>query len=78
MASKKGSSGGDKKGKKPHKNKLTSKKYSHYKIEGDTVIRLKKHCPRCGAGTFLAEHKGRVTCGKCKYTEFAGKTDKTQ
>ncbi len=26
-------------------------------------------CPRCGAGTWLAEHKDRSTCGKCKYSE---------
>ncbi len=28
-----------KKGKKPHKNKPTSKKYTKYKIDGDTVTR---------------------------------------
>ena len=27
-------------------------------------------CPKCGAGTFLAVHKDRNTCGKCSYTEF--------
>lgn len=26
-------------------------------------------CPKCGAGTFLAEHKDRRTCGKCNYME---------
>jgi len=29
-----------------------------------------KFCPKCGAGVFMAEHKDRFTCGKCKYTEF--------
>lgn len=59
-------------GKKPHKNKPTSEKYKMYTLEGSTVKR-KASCPRCGPGTFLAAHKDRVTCGKCKYTEFSGK-----
>ncbi len=57
------------KGKKPHKNKPTSKKWEHYKsgkIES-------KMCPRCGAGIFLAEHSNRWHCGKCAYTEFMSK-----
>lgn len=66
MADKKG--GG--KGKKPHKNKPTSKKYSMYKVQGEEITR-KKHCPRCGVGVFLAEHDGRLHCGKCNYTEFS-------
>ncbi len=66
MATKKGGSSKERKGKKPHKNKLTSKKYSHYS-NGQTK---KKFCPRCGGGTFLAEHKGRQYCGSCHYTEF--------
>lgn len=48
--------------------KPTSKKYTKYKIEGDKVIRGKT-CPKCGIGVFLAEHKDRVYCGKCHYTE---------
>jgi len=66
MATKKGGSSKEKKGKKPHKNKKTSKKYSHY----ENGKAKKKHCPRCGPGTFLAEHKGRSYCGKCHYTSF--------
>lgn len=61
-----------KKGKKPHKNKPTSKKYTKYKIDGDKIVRA-KNCPRCGVGVFLMEAKGRVYCGKCHYTEFEGK-----
>jgi ubiquitin-small subunit ribosomal protein S27Ae len=76
VAKSKGGSKKDKKGKKPHKNKPTSVKYKHYKIEGDKVSRLKKHCPRCGPGVFLAVHKNRTYCGRCKYTEFKGKEDK--
>ena len=73
MAAPKGGTSGDKKGKKGKKNKPTSKKYSHYEVSGDTVTRKKKHCPRCGPGTFLAGHKDRVYCGKCHYAEFTGK-----
>ena len=28
-----------------------------------------KTCPKCGPGTFMAEHKDRRTCGTCKYME---------
>jgi len=60
----------EKKGKKPHKNKLTSKKYSLYKVNGDEIQKA-RFCPRCGPGIFLATHKDRLVCGKCKYTEFS-------
>jgi small subunit ribosomal protein S27Ae len=61
-----------KKGKKPHKNKPTSKKYTKYKIEGNKITRGKT-CPRCGPGIFLMETKDRVYCGKCHYSEFESK-----
>ncbi len=61
-----------KKGKKPHKNKPTSKKYTKYKIEGDKVKRSPV-CPRCGLGIFLMEANNRLYCGKCSYTEFKSK-----
>jgi small subunit ribosomal protein S27Ae len=73
MATTKGGATGVKKGKKPHKNKLTSKKYSHYKISGDKILKTNKNCPRCGPGVFLADHKTRMYCGKCHYTEFIEK-----
>lgn len=73
MAAQKGGAGGEKKGKKPHKNKLTSKKYKHYVIEAGALKRSRS-CPRCGSGVFLAVHKDRVSCGKCKYTEFLKKS----
>jgi small subunit ribosomal protein S27Ae len=60
------------KGKKPHKNKKTSKKYTKYKIEGDKITRART-CPRCGPGVFLMTAKDRVYCGKCHYAEFQGK-----
>ncbi len=61
-----------KKGKKPHINKPTSKKYSLYKIADGKVTRT-QNCPRCGPGIFLARHDGRLHCGKCNYTEFGKK-----
>ena len=61
--------------KKEFKNKLTSKKYSKYTIK-DNQIEKKPACPRCGAGIFLAQHKGRQTCGSCGYTVFETKKEK--
>ena len=72
MAAPVGGTEGKKKGKKPHVNKPTGKKYKHYTIEGEK-LKKKKTCPRCGQGTFLAVHKDRLYCCKCHYTEFLGK-----
>jgi ubiquitin-small subunit ribosomal protein S27Ae len=72
MATQEGGATKEKKGKKSHKNKPTSKKYKHFKVTGSTVARGKS-CPRCGPGIFLADHKTRLYCGKCKYTEFIQK-----
>lgn len=47
-----------------------------FKIEGDKIVRLRRNCPKCGDGVFLAEHKNRLSCGKCGYTEFKVKKDK--
>lgn len=67
-----------KKGKKPHKNKPTSKKYAKYQIEGDKVKRTHKFCPRCGPGVFLMNSKGRLYCGKCHYSEFSKSQEKKE
>ena len=67
-----GTNKNDKKGKKPHKNKKTSKKYTKYKIEGDKISR-QRTCPRCGPGIFLMNSQGRMYCGKCHYSEFESK-----
>ena len=64
MAEKKGSGG-----KKPRRNKPTSKKYTKYKFEGEKIIR-ERSCPRCGSGVFLMKAKDRLYCGRCHYTEF--------
>ena len=44
-----------------------------YKVEGGRLERLRQHCPKCGAGTFLARHADRTSCGHCGYTEFLKK-----
>ena len=49
-----------------------------YKINGDKLERLKKPCPRCGPGTFMAEHKDRFSCGKCGWTVFKKEENKKE
>lgn len=56
--------------KKEKGKKNTSEKWKKYIVKGDTVERTAKFCPRCGAGIFLAHHKNRLFCGKCRYTSF--------
>ncbi|CAI0455087.1 unnamed protein product [Linum tenue] len=37
-----------------------------YKVVGGGVLeRLRKECPKCGPGNFMADHGDRVSCGKC-------------
>lgn len=48
------------------------KKIEIFKVEGDKITRLRRNCPKCGDGVFLAEHKDRLSCGSCGYTEFKG------
>lgn len=66
-----------KKGKKPHKNKPTSKKYSKYTVEGDS-LKKERFCPRCGPGVFLMKAKDRLYCGKCHYAEFTSSSEKKE
>ena len=60
------------------------KKYQFFKVEGDKINRVRRHCPKCGPAVFIAEHKDRYSCGKCGYTEFKSgvkkelKPEKTQ
>ena len=49
------------------------KKRELYKIEGNRLVRQRRNCPKCGDGVFLGEHKDRLSCGNCGYTEFKGK-----
>ena len=41
-----------------------------YKIEGDSVKRLRPTCERCGPGYFMAKHNDRYTCGHCGFTRY--------
>jgi len=52
------------------KKTLRIKKSSFYKVDGESVVRTRKSCVKCGAGVYMAEHKDRLTCGKCGYTEM--------
>ncbi|MBS3051903.1 MAG: 30S ribosomal protein S27ae [Candidatus Aenigmarchaeota archaeon] len=50
-----------------------TKRWEFMKIDGETLKKIKQTCPRCGEGTFMAQHKekdGKVRnyCGKCHYT----------
>jgi ubiquitin-small subunit ribosomal protein S27Ae len=40
-----------------------------YETKGDTLHRTHRACPKCGPGTFLAEHPNRRSCGRCGYSE---------
>ena len=55
------------------KKQKKSEIWKMYKIEGDSITRVNHTCPKCGEGTFLAEHNNRYTCGRCGYTEFKRK-----
>ena len=48
---------------------------SLYEVSGDKITRKKQSCPKCGAGTYLAQHKDRQSCGKCHYTQFNSKKE---
>nr|MBI4157029.1 30S ribosomal protein S27ae [Candidatus Woesearchaeota archaeon] len=58
--------------KKKVKNKVSPKIWKKYKVSGDKLERS-KICPRCGPGTFMADHKDRYYCGKCHYLEVRPK-----
>ncbi|WP_400209113.1 30S ribosomal protein S27ae [Candidatus Methanomassiliicoccus intestinalis] len=62
----------DKKGKGAAPKEASAKK-NYYSVSGDKLERVKRSCPKCGPGVFLAEHKDRSSCGKCGYTEFKNK-----
>ncbi len=49
------------------------RKSNYYKVENEKLMRIRRTCPKCGPGVFLAVHKDRVSCGKCGYTEFIKK-----
>jgi small subunit ribosomal protein S27Ae len=51
---------------------MIMKKIEFFKVDGNKITRNRRHCPKCGPGVFIAEHKDRFSCGKCGYTEFKG------
>ena len=71
--------GGAKKRKKKTYTKPKKQKHKHkviklrvlkfYKVDDSgKVQRLRKVCPQCGPGLFMATHFNRVYCGKCHLT----------
>ena len=47
-----------------------------YKVDGsDKVQRLRKECPNCGKGVFMAMHSDRYYCGRCTLTYVFKKED---
>ena len=55
---------------KPKAPKRRIQDYKLYKVDGYTLSRLRKECPRCGKGYFMAQHGNRLTCGHCGYTTY--------
>ena len=41
----------------------------------DGAKKKSKNCPKCGPGNALAQHKDRLSCGKCGYCEFTSKKE---
>jgi len=58
------------KGKTQRKKRIGKKIYTVYKIEGETVTRLRPFCERCGPGYFMADHGNRYACGHCGFTRY--------
>jgi small subunit ribosomal protein S27Ae len=44
-----------------------------YEVREGKLTRKNPACPRCGEGTFMAEHTDRFSCGKCGYTKWKKK-----
>jgi len=58
---------------KPKAPKRRIQVYKLYKVDGDSLSRLRKECPRCGKGYFMAQHGNRLTCGHCGFTTYTQK-----
>jgi small subunit ribosomal protein S27Ae len=59
---------------KPKAPKRRIQVHKLYKVGGEKLTRLRKDCPRCGAGYFMAQHGNRLTCGHCGYTTYLQKS----
>lgn len=60
-------------GKKKRTKRPVSKKSKAFQVTDNKITRLRKICPKCGAGVYLAQHENREACGKCGYTQFLKK-----
>ncbi len=63
----------ERKGKRQRKKHPKHPKSQLYVLKGEAIERKNRFCPKCGPGVFMAQHKGRLTCGKCGYTELLGR-----
>ncbi len=63
-----------KKERKQAKPKVNVQVWKLYKINENSLDRLRKECPRCGKGFFMAEHKDRQSCGHCGYATFRNRS----
>ena len=59
---------------KPKAPKRRIQVYKLYSLDGEKLTKLRKECPRCGRGYFMAEHENRLTCGNCGYTTYKTKS----
>ncbi len=63
-------------GKEAAKKGSAEKKFSKstlYESKGEHVKRMRKACPKCGPGVFLAQHSTRESCGNCGFSEWKTK-----
>lgn len=63
--------------KREKKKKKPMQIWTIYESKSGKVERKNKICPKCGPGYFMAQHKDRLTCGNCHYTEFTEEKIKT-
>ncbi len=61
----------------PHKRKNVQLAVLRFYKVDDTgkISRLRKDCPNCGVGVFMANHADRMYCGKCHTTFLVGTED---
>ncbi len=59
---------------KPKAPKRRIQVHKLYKVGEGSLTRLRKECPRCGKGYFMAQHGDRLTCGHCGYTTYTQKS----
>lgn len=56
----------------PRHKKVKLRVLKFYKVDDSgKVQRLRKVCPQCGPGIFMATHFNRVYCGKCHLVSAA-------